>query len=183
MLIDMRAPAARVLESDLSTTTTIRHMVPADAEAVSALLRDSWRATHGPLMGEARALETSAKWHAPERLAAEAADPDIIAFVAQAADGAICGHAMAQMDEHRQAWLKRLYIAPARFGTGLAEDLLHAVLAAHSGLPSIALEVADGNHRAIAFYRKHGFAETARKADCGGVDVPTLVMTKVLPRA
>ena len=164
--------------------TTIRYMVPEDAEAVSALLHESWRRTYSPLMGEKKAVEASAAFHDIEKLAAEADNEDNVIFVAEDEDGHIVGHAMASMDEDHRAWLRRLYIAPEKFGSGLAVDLLHAILAAHSGLPFIALEVAAGNDRAIAFYRKHGFLDAGHKADCSGIDgVPALIMTKILPRA
>ncbi|MCG6858717.1 MAG: GNAT family N-acetyltransferase [Salaquimonas sp.] len=164
--------------------TTIRHMVAEDAEAVSALLRESWRQTYGPLMGEEKALATSAAWHDAARLAAEAGNDQIISFVAEEDDGSIAGHAMASMDADGQAWFRRLYIVADRFGSGLADDLLRAILAAHSGLSSIALEVAEGNDRAVAFYSKHGFIVAERKTVGSDVeDVPTLVMKKLLPRA
>lgn len=164
--------------------TTIRHMVPDDAEAVVGLLREAWRLAYGPLMGEQKALEASRAWHTPDKLAAQAANEDIISFVAEEPDGRISGHAMAMMDENRQAKLARLYIAADKYGSGLADDLLRAILAAHAGLPSISLEVMEGNDRAIAFYKKNGFVETGRKDACGGIEnVPTLVMTRVLPRA
>ncbi|MES0101067.1 GNAT family N-acetyltransferase [Mesorhizobium sp. M0019] len=52
--------------------------------------------------------------------------------------------------------LDGLHIDQSEYGTGLAANILHAVFAAHSGIPSIALEVLEGNDRAMAFYRKHG---------------------------
>lgn len=164
--------------------STVRHMLSEDAGAVSALLRQSWRETYSSLIGEEKALQTSAAWHAPENLASEAADENVICFVAEDVQGRIIGHAMAQMDGGRQAWLRRLYVTTDQHGTGVATDLLHAVLAAHAGLPAIALEVMEGNGRAIAFYRKNGFIEAERRQNCGGIDdVPTIVMTKPLPRA
>ena len=163
---------------------TIRHMRAADADAVAELLSASWRETYEHLMGLDKVEQANARLHTPERLAAEAEDNSIIAFVAEADDGAIIGHAMAKMDANHKVWLDRLHVAPKQFGTGLAANLLRAMLAAHSGLASISLEAIEGNERAIAFYRKHGFAVTDHKSSCGSVDgVPTLVMTKFLSRA
>jgi ribosomal protein S18 acetylase RimI-like enzyme len=163
---------------------TIRRMRAADAGAVAELLRASWRQTYEHLMGLEKVEAANARMHTAERLAAEADDNSIIAFVAANAEGAIVGHALAKMDNNRKVWLDRLHVAPKLFGTGLAADLLRAILAAHAGLATISLEVIEGNDRAIAFYRKHGFAVTERKSACGSVEnVPTLVMTKLLPRA
>ncbi|TIW20804.1 MAG: GNAT family N-acetyltransferase, partial [Mesorhizobium sp.] len=94
--------------------------------------------------------------HAPDKLAAELADDDKMSFVAERPDGSIAGYAMAAMDDRGDVMLDRLHIEPEEYGSGLATDLLHAVLAAHAGIASIALEVIEGNDRAIAFYRKHG---------------------------
>jgi len=163
---------------------TIRRMRAADASAVAELLRASWRETYEHLMGLEKVEAANARMHVPERLAAEAEDDSVIAFVAEGPDGAIVGHALAMMDAKRQVWLDRLHVAPKLFGSGLAANLLRAILAAHAGLSTIALEVIEGNDRAIAFYRKHGFAVTDRKSSCGSVEgVPTLVMTKILSRA
>ncbi|TIU03033.1 MAG: GNAT family N-acetyltransferase, partial [Mesorhizobium sp.] len=72
----------------------------------------------------------------------------------------------------------------SEFGTGLAADMLHAVLAAHSGIPSIALEVIEGNDRAIAFYRKHGFEVVERRPASHGVEGhASFIMRRLLPRA
>jgi ribosomal protein S18 acetylase RimI-like enzyme len=168
----------------MAASRSIRRMRPADAEAVAGLLSASWKRTYEHLMGLEKVEAANARLHAPEALAAEAGDNSVIAFVAEAADGAIVGHAMAKMDASRKVWLERLHVAPRQFGSGLAADLLRAILAAHAGLASVSLEVIDGNDRAIAFYRKHGFVVTARKSACGSVEgVPTLVMTRILPRA
>ncbi|TIT17095.1 MAG: GNAT family N-acetyltransferase, partial [Mesorhizobium sp.] len=80
--------------------------------------------------------------------------------------------------------LDRLHIDKSEFGTGLAADMLHAVLAAHSGIPSIALEVNEGNDRAIAFYRKHGFEVVERRPASHGVEGhASFIMRRLLPRA
>ena len=78
----------------------------------------------------------------------------------------------------------RLHIEAQEFGGGVAVDLLHAVLAAHAGIPSIALEVIEGNDRAIAFYRKHGFEVVERRPAAHGVGGhASLIMRRMLPRA
>lgn len=162
----------------------IRRMREADAGAVSTLLAGSWKRTYAPIIGHERVSQASVTRHSPAKLSAELHDPDIMAFVAEDNEGTVIGHAMARMDRNRDVWLERLHVLPALFGSGLATDLLHAVLAAHAGLPLIALEVIKGNDRAIAFYAKHGFLIAEEKESCGDMaDTPTLVMRKILPRA
>ncbi|RRH88910.1 GNAT family N-acetyltransferase [Mesorhizobium tamadayense] len=164
--------------------THIRPMTKNDLAAVSRLLGQSWRRTYAPIMGEENTARLSDERHAPEKLAAELDDDDKMSFVAERTDGSIAGYAMAEMGEHGDVMLDRLHVEPEEFGSGLAVDLLHAVLAAHAGIPSIALEVIEGNDRAIAFYRKHGFEVAERRTAAHGVGGhASLIMRRLLPRA
>ncbi len=164
--------------------TIIRPMTPADAKAVSELVSASWRNTYSPLMGAEKTEAAIAGRFTPQKLAAEAGDDNVISLVAQEYNSVLSGYAMALMDDDRQAWLERLHIVPEKWGAGVAENLLRAMLAKHSGLSSIALEVIKGNDRAKAFYEKHGFVTVEEKAACGSIEgVPTLVMKKLLPNA
>jgi len=164
--------------------THIRAMTKDDLAAVSRLLGQSWRRTYSPIMGAEPTARLSDEKHAPERLAAELADNNKMSFVAEQADGSIAGYAMAAMDWRGDVMLDRLHIEPAAYGSGLAQDLLHAVLAAHAGIASIALEVIEGNDRAIAFYRKHGFEVVERRPAAHGVGGhASLIMRRLLSRA
>lgn len=162
----------------------IRAMAKNDLAEVSRLLGGSWRRTYSPIMGEENTARLSDEKHAPEKLAEELAHHDKMSFVAERTDGSIAGYAMAAMDEKGDVMLDRLHIEPQEFGTGLAVDLLHAVLAAHAGIPSIALEVIEGNDRAIAFYRKHGFEVVEHRPAAHGVGGhASLIMRRLLPMA
>lgn len=160
----------------------IRAMTERDIDAVSRLLGASWRRTYVPIMGAETTARVSDERHAPERLAAELADPDKASFVAERPDRSLAGYALASMDGDGDVRLDRLHLDPSEFGTGLAADLLHAVLAFHAGIPSIAVEVIEGNDRALAFYRKHGFEVVQRQtASHGGHS--SVILRKLLPRA
>ncbi|PBB78008.1 GNAT family N-acetyltransferase [Mesorhizobium sp. WSM3879] len=162
----------------------IRAMTKNDLPAVSRLLGGSWRRTYSPIMGEETVARLSDEKHAPDKLAEELADDNKMSFVAERTDGSIAGYAMAAMDERGDVMLDRLHVEPEEFGSGLAVDLLHAVLAAHAGIPSIALEVIEGNERAIAFYRKHGFEVVERRPAAHGVGGhASLIMRRMLPMA
>lgn len=163
--------------------TQIRSMTERDVPAVSRLLSDSWRRTYGPIVGEDVAVRTSAQYHAPDRLAAELANNDMMSFVAERRDGAIVGYAMAELKD-RDVKLDRLHIDNSEFGSGVAVDLLHAVLAAHAGMASIALEVLEGNDRALAFYKKHGFEIVERQPASHGANGRwSYIMRRPIPRA
>ncbi|MER9894757.1 GNAT family N-acetyltransferase [Mesorhizobium sp. M0119] len=164
--------------------TQIRTMTEQDVPKVSRLLGESWRYTYSPILGAETTARLSDEKHAPERLAAELRNDNKMSFVAERADGSLAGYAMAAMDDKGEVMLERLHIDKGEYGTGLAADLLLAVLAAHAGIPSIALEVIEGNDRAIAFYRKHGFEVVERREAAHGVEGrASLIMRRLLPMA
>jgi len=162
-------------------TARIRHMVPDDAAKVAALV-DAWRRTYGPLMGEAKAADESAKKHQPEMIARDLGRVHSESFVAEDG-GTIVGYAFAKV-EKGVLWLDRLHVAPSHQGTGLATNLMNAVIINYVGEPSVSLEVIKGNDRAVRFYEKAGFVVTEERSACGGITgAPTLVMRKPISRA
>lgn len=60
--------------------------------------------------------------------------------------------------------LKRFFVAPAHRGTGVADALIGALVqfAADHDVEVLRLETGDKQAAAIAFYRRHGFAEIPR---------------------
>lgn len=75
--------------------------------------------------------------------------------------------ALAVLDEHRRSvptvpagsfYLARIAVASAQRGTGLAGKVLDAFHRAGAGHAGLSLHVRADNRRAIAFYRKNGFA-------------------------
>ncbi|WP_245497417.1 MULTISPECIES: GNAT family N-acetyltransferase [unclassified Mesorhizobium] len=135
-------------------------------------------------MGAETAARISDEDHTLQRIAAELTDTNKMSFVAERPDGSIAGYAMAKMNEAGDVMLDRLHIDQSEYGTGLAANILHAVFATHSGIPSIALEVLEGNDRAMAFYRKHGFEVVDRRAASHGAEGhASLIMRKLLSRA
>jgi putative acetyltransferase len=60
--------------------------------------------------------------------------------------------------------LKRFFVSPEHRGAGAADAVLEA-LVAHArerGVVDLRLETGDEQHAAMAFYRRHGFAEIPR---------------------
>jgi putative acetyltransferase len=60
--------------------------------------------------------------------------------------------------------LKRFFVAPAHRGTGVADALIAALIefATEHDVEVLRLETGDKQTAAIAFYRRHGFAEIPR---------------------
>jgi len=97
------------------------------------------------------------------------------AWLAEVGPGAApVGYALACKPELEQAQdgdleLKRIYLFSRFQGSGIASALMQAVLAAADGHERLLLGVKDDNHRALAFYRKHGFEVIGtRRFDVGG---------------
>ncbi|MBO6719623.1 MAG: GNAT family N-acetyltransferase [Rhizobiaceae bacterium] len=158
-------------------------MTPADAEAVSALLRHSWERTYTPLMGAEKVAAQNESKHGAQSLVADLARPHSESFVASTENGTVAGYAYAIVTKG-VLWLDRLHVAPEHQGSGIADGLLQAVMVNYVGEPSISLEVIEGNNRAMRFYEKHGFDVVERKSACGSIDgVPAIVMRRPLSRA
>ena len=144
-------------------TRMIREATADDAEALGRMHWAAWREAYGPLLpagfftpeGEARRLE---QWR--RILATPSADSTLRIAVR---DGTVVGFATAGPGRpnetagppvrDRELWA--LYVRASEYGTGLAHELLAAVLL---GDVPAELWVFEANPRARAFYAKHGFA-------------------------
>ena len=75
--------------------------------------------------------------------------------------------------------IRALYVDPARFRTGVGSALLAA---AHEALQDdVALWVLDGNEKAMAFYRRHGYELDGARAAHDSTGVEQLRMTRTDP--
>ncbi len=165
------------------TETHIREMKSEDAEAVSELLTSSWLSTYVPVLGEEQAGSIASTMFSIEKQAEQAQNPDFITLVAECSEGNMCGVAMTSLDANGKAWIDQIHVAPAYFGTGLADNLLLAIFTKHTGLPSISLSFIKGNGRAQQFYERHGFVVASELPDWGFMKgIPSIVMTKILTR-
>ena len=92
-------------------------------------------------------------------------NPNAIMFVAEMEDQ-ICGYVLVlrssrhpQIENAAPAELRKLYVAPAHHGSGIADELMRQALASleRDRRTAIWLSVFSENPRAIAFYKKWGF--------------------------
>jgi ribosomal protein S18 acetylase RimI-like enzyme len=144
---------------------TYREAVDADAEALAAFARASWQATFGELYPPAELDAYLDASFAPAIQRAQIATPGesyLLAF-----EGAnIVGYCrMGGLDlpvtDASGVELHRLYVHERVKGRGVAQALMdHALAWARArGASAIYLSVWENNHRAQAFYRRHGFAD------------------------
>ena len=87
-----------------------------------------------------------------------------ISYVVAEVDGVAVGYAAASIVADI-AELQRIAVTPAARRTGLASELLAAVVAAARAQRAdrVLLEVRDDNHGALAFYAARGFVEIDRR--------------------
>jgi GNAT superfamily N-acetyltransferase len=133
----------------------VRRGTDADLEPVRALLRETWHATYDALIGRAKVIELTGRWHAPAALAAQLAATDTAFLVAARAD-ALVGHACATL-RAPTLMLGRLYVRPGCQRQGIGRRLLAAAIAAFPDATAIAASVEVANRQALAFYDAEGF--------------------------
>ena len=128
-----------------------------DAEAGAALHRACWREVYGPLVDPARLeakLADPAGWVAAWQRQLEVGPPRTVAV----AGDELVGFAVAGPTRDPQApvptELYALYVRAAWWGTGVGDALMAAAVPPGPCW----LFVLEGNARAQAFYRRHGFA-------------------------
>ncbi len=144
----------------------LRHAAPADAALLAELgartFRDTFAADNDPA-DLAAYLATS---FSPARQAAELADPASTFLIAEVAGKAV-GYAQIRAGEPpacvrgpRPTELLRIYVDRPWLGRGVGELLLTGAMAEAraAGYLTLWLGVWEHNHRAQAFYRRHGFA-------------------------
>jgi ribosomal protein S18 acetylase RimI-like enzyme len=166
--------------------TTIRIAISTDAARLSRLaattFRDTFEAENKPEDVERYMSEA----FTPERQAAEIADPRSTVLVAEhgfSSDSVeLVGYAHLASDMTPDAVrgpapveLKRLYVAHAWHGRGVAQALMNAVLdaARARGAKTLWLGVWERNARAVAFYEKYGFTRVGEHSFVLGSDVQT----------
>lgn len=151
-------------------TPRIRPGTAGDAEAFAALSARLFRETYRGLIADPVLEAYVAETFGPARQRAELEDPRATVLLAAGEGGALAGYALLHADERpwpdpfapgeRLVSLSRLYVDRAWHGTGVAAALMDAALgaAARHGAGRLWLAVWKENPRAIAFYRKRGFA-------------------------
>lgn len=85
-------------------------------------------------------------------------------LVGARAGGRLVGVGGVELQDGGRAELKRFYVAPQARGSGAADAVLTALVAhaAERGVRELRLETGDKQAAAMAFYRRHGFAEVPR---------------------
>lgn len=148
---------------------TIRPARADDADALALVGAATFLDTYAGAIDGAGVIAHCAKHHSA------AANRSLLeggasAWLVELAPGASpVGYALACEPELDQAqpgdWeLKRIYVLTRFHGTGISAALMDTVIAAAGDHARLLLGVKNDNHRALRFYRKHGFAEIGTRA-------------------
>jgi ribosomal protein S18 acetylase RimI-like enzyme len=167
----------------------LRPLVPADAPALAALSRQVFAETYGPALPAQALANYLARAFSPGAVTGRLADPNRLGRGAWQAD-TLAGFASlvpvqppAVGVSGRAVELERLYVARAHHGRGAGPALLWAALAAAAErrYETIWLYVWEQNARALAFYRKWGFAQVgAQDLNYQGVIFHDLVLERAI---
>jgi ribosomal protein S18 acetylase RimI-like enzyme len=170
-------------------TTRVRPATVADASRLSQLGAATFRETFEGENTPADMARYLAEAFTSARQAAEIADPAGVVLLAEregtaseAEDGELVGYAHlvsgpapAAVQSPAPLELKRLYVARAWHGRGVAQALMDAALEAARarGAETLWLGVWERNPRAAAFYRKYGFERVGEHTFVLGADPQT----------
>jgi GNAT superfamily N-acetyltransferase len=144
-----------------------------DASLLAAIGAETFRRAFDGTTAE-KDIEDYIRGHfSPARQRRELSIPEASAFIAAAA--CPVGYVQLIPDRKKSAGviqLKRLYLLPELYGSGLADRLLARGLeeCRRKRFVRVWLSCWEKNHRALAFYRRWGFVQTGRMAFPVGAD-------------
>jgi diamine N-acetyltransferase len=162
-------------------TPTIRLARPEDAAAIATFSARTFFETYAESNDPADMTAHLAAKYSEAIQAAELADPGLVYLLAEI-DGALAGFALLHLDHalentglSRPVELVRFYVAKEWHGHGVAQTLMSACRreAIRRDGRTLWLAVWQSNARAIAFYRKMGFAVAGTVAFRLGSQVQT----------
>jgi ribosomal protein S18 acetylase RimI-like enzyme len=172
--------------NDESMETVVRPAIIADAASLSQLGAATFRETFEGENTPEDIARYLAQAFTPKQQAAEIADPAGAVLLAErrhASEEArlvgyvhlASGPAPGAVQGPRPLELKRLYVARAWHGQGVAQALMDAALDAARvrGAETLWLGVWERNARAVAFYRKYGFTRVGEHTFVLGSDAQT----------
>lgn len=154
------------IRDEVPAPWTLRHALATDAPALAALAEATFRETFGRDNAPADMDAHCARHYGVAQQAREIADPAMLTLLAER-DGQLVGFGQlhrgpgpAGLAAARPAEVRRLYVARGMHGSGLGRELMEALLEAArtGGADCVWLGVWERNPRAIAFYRKSGYA-------------------------
>lgn len=167
----------------------IRTAESEDAEQVALIANKTFRETFAAFNTKEDMDEHCKKSYGAAIQKAEIEDKNKCTLICES-DNRIIGYAQINWNarfetirDNSQAEIQRIYIAKDRHGTGAAQQLMSVILEkiAQRKIRNVWLGVWEKNPRAIAFYKKFGFAEAGEHVFLLGRDPQRdIILHKVL---
>ena len=167
-------------------TWALREAGPEDAEALALIGAATFLETFAGILEADAILGHCAKNHSAEAYRAYFAAGARAWLAEMTTGGAPVGFALVGVPDLDAALpgdieLKRIYSLSRFHGSGMGKALMDVALDAAQGHQRLLLGVYGNNHRAIAFYRKQGFADIGtRQFNVGGHLYDDLVLARPL---
>ncbi len=172
------------------TDFRLRRAVPEDAEALSHIGAATFLESYTEIIDGPDMIAHCTRQHARAVYEAFLADPLVSVWLAEyAATCAPVGYAvncppdLPVAPQDGDIELKRIYAFSRFHGAGIGQSLMLAAIedARQHGAARLLLGTYQGNHRAVAFYTRHGFALIGtRKFQVGNKLFDDIVMAKAL---
>ena len=172
------------MSSKPEATIEIRTAGTADADLLAVVGRETFLHAFQGRIEQADLIAFANKRYGGQQQLDELAQPGAACFIASV-EADVAGYARlvksappSCVEAANVIELERLYLYPQWFGTGIARALLDRCLseARKRSCEAMWLDVWDQNHRAEAFYRKHGFSVVG---DCA-YQVGTIIQKHLL---
>jgi len=172
------------------TDFRLRRAAPDDAEALSHIGAATFLESYTEIIDGPDMIAHCTRQHSRAVYGSYLADPASSVWIAEyAATGAPVGYALNCPPDLPVALqvgdieLKRIYAFSRFHGAGIGAGLMHAAIedARARGAPRLLLGTYQDNHRAVAFYTRHGFALIGtRQFQVGTKLFDDIVMAKTL---
>jgi ribosomal protein S18 acetylase RimI-like enzyme len=162
----------------------VRKATVDDIHKLSAFITEAWREAGPGALGFAGATDAAIRELASEQtLRTLLANPAIRIFIAEDA-GEVAGFSSLKRIDSSTVELSGIVVLQSLVGRGLGTELFETarVFASKEGYLKMVVKTEIINGRAIAFYKKLGFAEISRVTeDVEGTDVRLQVLVRGLP--
>ncbi len=168
----------------------LRRAVPQDAECLSHIGAATFLESYTEIIDGPDIISHCTQQHAQKVYNDYLSDPDVSIWLGEyEATGAPVGYAVNCPPDLPVALLpgdvelKRIYVFSRFHGTGIGDRLMRAAIddARRRGAQRLLLGTYQANHRAIAFYTRHGFTLTGtRQFQVGSKLFDDIVLAKTL---
>ena len=152
-----------------------------DVPEIKQVLSQTWLDTYGHFLSRSTIQTVTTVWHAPELLAAQIKNPDILFRLAKDETGAIVGLITAHQNDQGSLIINRLYVRPQSQRQGVGYQLLNEIIRVYPQAKKVQLAVEAQNEKGVRFYQKQGFAEVGRSTEqIEGETLDVIHMAKTL---